>query len=101
MSCYAAPCHAEGNVVAPPDDPLVLQDDADLYVHMTSYVSKACGNIKLIDPGNPDGSALVKILQGPCGDTPRMPRECSDDACIPAEYIDAISRWISAGAPEQ
>ena len=74
MPCAAAPCHGvEG--VAPPSDPLELppNDDLQLYTNLTSYVSKACNNMKLVEPGRPAESALVAILTGPCGMTPQMP----------------------------
>jgi hypothetical protein len=102
MPCSAAPCHGV-NGAAPPDHPLELPptDDQRLYANLLSYVSKACNNTKLVDPCNPTQSALVKILKGPCGATPRMPFGCSAQAgdCIPDEYIAAVEQWIAAGAP--
>jgi hypothetical protein len=104
MTCSAAPCHGVGGVV-PPGRPLALpsNDDALLYTNLTSYVSTACGNLKLVTPGSPAESALPKILSGPCGMTPRMPYMCSDQNgnCIPREYIDAITQWIANGAARQ
>ena len=100
MRCASAPCHAAGGM-APPDNPLTLQDTPALYATMTSYVASACGNIKLVNPGKPDESALIKILQGPCGAVPRMPYMCSGEACIPDDYIAALSQWIANCAPEQ
>jgi hypothetical protein len=100
-TCAAAPCHGV-NGAAPPDDPLELptNDDDQLYATLTSYVSKACGNIKLVEPGKPAQSALVAILKGPCGMTPRMPYGCSVESgdCIPDEYIEAVAQWIESGA---
>jgi len=102
MTCAAAPCHGI-NGAAPPDRPLELPTNNDqlLYTNLTSYISKACDNTKLVTPGDPTQSALVRILKGPCGATPRMPYDCSVEAgdCIPAEYITAIEQWIAAGAP--
>jgi hypothetical protein len=104
MPCSAAPCHGV-NGMAPPDDPLELPptDDQQLYTNLTSYTSKACGNTKLVTPGNPAQSALLTILQGPCGMTPRMPYMCTeqDGNCIPADYIAALEQWIANGAPRQ
>ena len=103
MPCSAAPCHGV-NGMAPPARPLELppMDDQQLYTNLTSYVSKACGEIKLVEPGNPTRSALVSILKGPCGMTPRMPYGCSAEAgdCIPDEYIAAVEQWIASGAPK-
>lgn len=102
MPCSAAPCHGV-NGAAPPDHPLELppNNDQQLYANLTSYVSKACGNTKLVNPCNPAQSALVSILKGACGVTPRMPYGCSAEAgdCIPDEYIAAVAQWITNGAP--
>jgi hypothetical protein len=100
MGCASAPCHATGSM-EPPTHPLSLQNDGRLYGTLTSYLSAACGNNKLVEPGNPAQSALIQILQGPCGSTPRMPYLCTSDACIPDDYIAALSQWIANCAPEQ
>ena len=101
MSCAAAPCHGV-NGMAPPTDPLELppNNDQQLHTNLTTYVSKACSNTKLVTPGNPAQSALLTILAGPCGITPRMPYGCTDQDgnCIPDEYIAAIEQWIASGA---
>lgn len=103
MTCAAAPCHGVGGI-APPGDPLALptNDDALLYTNLTSYVSKACNNMPLVTPGAPAQSALLSILSGPCGTTPRMPFGCSAEAgdCIPDEYVAAVAQWIADGAPQ-
>ena len=101
-SCAAAPCHGVGGN-APPGNPVTLADNEQLYMNLTTYVSKACGNLKLVSPGKPAESALLKILTGPCGVTPQMPYQCkpADGSCIPADYVAAISQWISNGAPKQ
>lgn len=98
--CASAPCHAVGGM-APPDNPLTLQDTPELYANMLSYVSNECGHMKLVDPGNPAQSALIMSLTGPCGVSPRMPYGCSDVACIPPDYIAALEQWIANCAPEQ
>lgn len=104
MPCSAAPCHGV-NGVAPPDHPLELHptDDQRLYTTLLSYVSKACNNMKMVEPCKPAQSALVTILKGSCGVTPRMPFGCTSEAddCIPADYIAAIETWIANGAPRQ
>jgi hypothetical protein len=99
-SCAANPCHPKFGM-APPLNPLVLQQDADLYRNMTAYVSAACGNIPFINPGKPNESAFVKIISGPCGTTPRMPYQCTDEQCLPPDWIAAIAQWIANCAPEQ
>jgi hypothetical protein len=62
MTCAAAPCHGV-NGMAPPDHPLELptNDDQKLYTNLTTYISKACDNTKLVTPGSPAQSALVRI----------------------------------------
>lgn len=91
--------------MAPPSRPLELppNDDAQLYANLTTYVSAACNSTKLVEPGKPAQSALISILSGPCGATPRMPYGCSEEAgdCIPAEYIQAVAQWIASGAPQR
>jgi hypothetical protein len=96
--CFGAGCHNDDQ------NRLDLRLDAELYTRITTLVSANCGDIPIVTPGNPEASALVKILKGPCGPTPRMPLGCieDDDAmCIPAEYVAAIEQWIASGAPPQ
>jgi len=103
-NCSAAPCHGK-NGAAPPANPVTLptDDDTALYNSLTTYMSKGCGNIPLVKKGDGEGSALVKILKGTCAaPTMRMPLDCDPNPdtgnCIPADYIAAISQWITAGA---
>jgi hypothetical protein len=102
MTCAAAPCHGV-NGMAPPSKPLELptNDDQKLYTNLTTYVSKACNDTTLVTPGKPEQSALLTILKGPCGMTPRMPYGCTTEAgdCIPDDYIEAVKQWIANGAP--
>ena len=99
-ACASAPCHGAGGM-APPVNPLTLQQDANLYTNMMTYVSHACGDIPLVNPGKPDQSALIKILTGPCGNTIRMPFGCSGDQCLSDAEVAAISAWIANCAPQQ
>ena len=95
--CFGAGCHNDDQ------NPLNLRVDDQLHTRLTSRISISCGNVPVVNPGNPQESAIVKILKGPCGGTPRMPIGCVDDqdaTCIPAEYIAAIEQWIAAGAPQ-
>ena len=99
-ACASADCHGTGGN-APPGDNLDLTDNDQLYTHLTTHVSKPCNNMKVVVPGKPAESALVSLLKGPCGTTPRMPLGCVEalDNCIPNEYIAAVSQWIANGAP--
>lgn len=98
-ACASAPCHG-ANGMAPPVNPLSLQQDANLYHSMMTYVSHACGDIPLVNPGKPNESALIKIITGPCGSTIRMPFGCSNEQCLSDAEIAAISQWIANCAPE-
>lgn len=80
--------------------PLDLTINSSLYTTLTTYVAQDCNNEKLVVPGQPQSSALVKILSGPCGVVPQMPKGCKGDGCVPQAYIDAISGWIANGAPQ-
>ncbi|AUX43579.1 hypothetical protein SOCE26_050290 [Sorangium cellulosum] len=96
-NCADSSCH---NGEAEPR----LQDDDTLYTTLTTHVSVACGNIPVVTPGDPERSALVKLIKGPCGEVERMPRGCvsepvSEYNCLPQEYIDAIEQWVADGAP--
>ena len=87
--------------------PLLVVND-QLYTELTTHISVICGNIQLITPGNPEQSALVKVLKGPCGVEPniipRMPNGCIEDefgsTCVPNDYIAAIEQWVRNGAPQ-
>lgn len=93
-SCGGADCHG-GNT----HNPLDLRVDDDLYLDLTTTISGPCGDIPVVNPGDPENSALVKLLKGPCGVIPRMPANCLEN-CVPDEYILAVEQWISNGAPE-
>ncbi|WP_437731322.1 hypothetical protein [Sorangium sp. So ce1335] len=96
-SCFGAGCHNDEM------NPLDLQIDEELRARMVSHISEACGGIPIVNPGKPEESALIKILKGPCGDTPRMPIECvneGDAKCVPDDYIQAMAQWIADGALE-
>lgn len=97
VTCFGAGCHNDEL------NPLDLQIDGQLHMRLTSHISKNCGNIPVVNPGNPQESALIKILEGPCGSTPRMPLECVNDGdakCVPDDYIQALTQWIADGALE-
>ncbi|WP_437852492.1 hypothetical protein [Sorangium sp. So ce363] len=94
-ACFGAGCHNDDM------NPLNLMVDGELHMRVSSHVTKNCGD--LVDTENPEESALIKILKGPCGGTPRMPLECVNDGdakCIPPDYIEALTQWIADGAQE-
>jgi hypothetical protein len=99
-SCAAADCHGNNEF-----NNLNLVVDDQLYSNLTLTMSEACGNLPVVNPGNPAQSAIVMLLRGPCGELERMPRGCIENEfennCVPDEYIQAIEQWIANGAPEQ
>jgi hypothetical protein len=100
-SCVSAPCHdLNGAAPPPPRMNLVLRDDANLYHTMTTYISTGCGGVPLVNPGKPDQSALIMVLNGTCMNTFRMPLACTDEHCWDAGTIAALSQWIANCAPE-
>jgi hypothetical protein len=77
-----------------------------VYDHLINTVSEECGQLKVLVPGDPDASALVRLLKGPCGELPQMPAECDCDPvpyinnCVSPEYVMAVEEWVRAGAPK-
>ncbi len=109
VNCAASDCHSGGHDHSAV--PLRLVPDDDLYAELLSHVSVKCGDMPVVDPGNPANSALVKLLRGPCEDVvppekpiPRMPHGCFENEwennCVEEAYIAAIEEWIANGAPE-
>lgn len=92
QACFGAGCHND------PQNPLNLTLNDQLYTRLTAATSKSCQNLKVINPGNPGESALVKLLNGPCGTLPQMPEGGNP---IPADYVAAITTWIMNGAAKQ
>ena len=80
-----------------------VRDPARLYEVLTHHISVECGNIPVVTPGDPQKSALMKVLKGPCSDkVPQMPNGCRPEQgnCVPENYVAAIERWITLGAPK-
>lgn len=66
---------------------------------LLNYTVEHCAGSPLVDPGNPENSAIVKALGRQCDDPEwGMPDGCSTTPCVPQEYIDFIAGWIAAGA---
>jgi hypothetical protein len=99
-SCDSSDCHGE-------HADLVLRGTPDeVYDHLINTVSEECGGLKVVEPFDPDASALVRLLKGACGSLPQMPKECDCDPvpyinnCIPPDYVAGVEEWIRAGAPK-
>jgi hypothetical protein len=104
--CAGSDCH--GGV----DKRLDLRDDGDLYYELTTWISELCGNKFVVNPGNPDQSAILDVLTTGCGAVapncligqeciPQMPVNCTPGFdCVAPEKIEAIRQWIANGAPQ-
>lgn len=97
VKCGGAGCHAGGD-----QKPTLLgADNGSLYSTLKTYVVKACGNRLLVKPGAPQDSAFFLAQKGQCGsELPQMPLGCSDDTCVPSDYVEGVRQWIANGAPE-
>lgn len=91
-------CHV--GPVGDSHDPDLRNDQNQLYATLTTYTVPRCGNKPLIDPGNPDNSALIAaITGGQCGELPQMPYGCGEFCEVPNE-IPALRQWIADGAQQ-
>lgn len=100
LGCNGSDCHGGSEA-----NPLDLRLNEDLYTNLTTSASIECDNLPIVDPGNAEGSALIRLLKGPCGETPRMPAGCFENEfennCVPDDYIAAIEQWVADGAPPE
>ena len=92
-NCGIKGCH--GDKQAP-----LFAPGANLYATLTgpNTVLAACDYTKLVEPGDPSKSALVKLMNRKCGSF-TMPPSCNQTPCISAADLKTLSDWISAGAP--
>lgn len=103
--CSASDCHGVNDVHP---EKLVLEDDAGLLDRMKTHVAHRCNDLLVIQPGQPENSALVRALNGECTDAttgmalPRMPGGCNPEECncFYPSWMAAIEAWIAAGAPD-
>lgn len=100
-SCFH--CHEEGG-----DLPQVFKNDETLHDTLLTKTIERCENRVLVKPGDPEESALFRVLSGlPCGTVSRMPSGCyaSDDpdlnSCTVPSDLERIRLWIAAGAPKE
>jgi len=103
--CGSASCH--NGETEPHMSWMSPADDEPLYATLTTATSSLCGGIPLITPGQPESSALLKIIKGECepmeqGMSSRMPFGCDPDPlygnCLAPNVIAAIEEWIQNGA---
>lgn len=87
--CATSACHAGATPSA------ALSLEADRLAEMIGASSNQEEGAKLIDPGNPDSSYLIRKVKG-TGSGKQMP--IGMDPLTPGE-IQMIVDWVAAGAP--
>lgn len=99
--CTGGLCHDIGK-----EHKFYFKDGVNLYEALTTHQSVNCG-MPVITKGNPEMSALIKLLKEDCGMTLRMPYEkCwagdpqDSDFCVRPPLVAALEQWIRNGAPE-
>lgn len=99
MECGKPLCHGG----AAPAQMLNFTDMTTLYTTLTTKVVAECSGEKLVVPGDPNSSALLKLPNWDCNDPVAgpfvMPQGCIDDPCLPDQEIATFRAWIAAGAP--
>lgn len=74
-----------------------LMEDEHLHQTLLTYEVEQCGGVPLVDPGNPDGSALMMLTTRKCGDFV-MPEGCGQPICMPEYWVPELTAWIQNGA---
>jgi hypothetical protein len=79
-----------------------LANDANLHSTLLGTAVSECGGARLVVPGDPQGSAIIQLVNRQCtkdGMPFYMPHDCTSSPCLPASQIRTITSWIQAGAP--
>lgn len=101
QECGKPLCHGG----AAPAQMLNFTNMTTLYATLTSKVVSECVGEKLVVPGDPTNSALLKLPTWECRDAMGaafvMPQGCIDDQCLPDAELATLRAWIAAGAPQQ
>jgi hypothetical protein len=95
MTCGGTTCHTSRQ------KPYFL-NDSTLHDTLINTVVSECGGAHLVVPGNPQGSAIIQLVNRTCSKNGRvffMPRNCTTNPCLPASQIQTITGWIAEGAP--
>ena len=105
-SCANVICHTG----APYFEPVLSGGGGgDLHETLMTWTVEECGGQPLVVPGDPENSALIKLIRRECepivveatGEVfESMPPFCTDPICIHQDDYDALVAWINAGAPE-
>ena len=92
--CATPTCHGGAH----PQQQLPLGEET-AYEHLVGVPSLECPADKLVTPGSPDASYLVKKLEGagPCFGGIRMP----PGSPLPASDVATIRNWIAQGALDE
>lgn len=91
--CAFSGCHLGVNA------PFGLDLSSDVsYENLTTRTAGSAPTVPYVDPGNPDGSYLIQVLEGsPSINVARMP---FGRPPLPVEQIQSIRDWISDGAED-
>lgn len=92
-SCVLVSCHTPLY-----NQPTLLDFDGMLHDRMLSWQVSHCNDEPLVTPGQPENSAILKLVTQRCGEFV-MPPLCTDP-CVDAETYEGIEAWIKAGAPK-
>jgi hypothetical protein len=71
-------------------------DAANSYVNLVGVASREVGSLPRVAPGDPDGSYLIRKLEGTAADGGRMPLGAPP---VPQATIGFVRQWIADGAP--
>lgn len=97
-ACAKSKCHNGMQ-----DPPLLAIPAMTQYMMLTTHPITFCGTAtRLVAPGNPANSAILKLVNGEClldGEPFLMPADCTQAPCLPAAQITTITNWILSGAP--
>jgi hypothetical protein len=96
-SCGGTSCHTTRQKPA-------LANNPNLRMALLDTVVSECGGAHLVVPGNPEGSAIIQLVNRRCTKSGRafyMPRNCTTNPCLPAAQLQTLTSWIQAGAPAQ
>lgn len=70
-------------------------DAASSYTNLVGVPSQEAGSLMRVTPGDPDGSYLIRKLEGTNTEGGRMPLGAPP---VPQETIDYVRQWITDGA---
>ena len=91
VSCVTSGCHSGGDPAAD------LSLEGDFAARIVGVDSGQRPDLKLVDPGNPDGSYLLIKVRG---DDEMVSQQMPPGAPLSAEQVEIIRAWIASGAKE-